>query len=548
MSIKYFLSKLVVFITIAAVFVSCTKFYRHTPKHYQKHKQVTSSLDEKWKLLDSKNIIVIHVGNEMKEIFSIRYDQKSDSVYAKMRDFQGKPLEMYLEVLGSNSQIAKRERKTRMEDAQQIHLFLNAFSKLDEENVSFSVKDIFQVDATEQAVFVNLLASIGVTAATTVVGLGTFLLIACNCPHVYIDNGKGLEFNNTLFTGAKAPQLERFDYKEIPDYFPDSYQFKLLVKNEEQEDQFTNMLELKTILHPSDVEVMADKHGNIHTIRELKQAILATDKAANSVLEFINERDDYPYRFNPENVQDLPELMLSFDASNEVNDAKLVLRARNTLWSGYVYNEFNKLFGRNFDKWVEMNKDKPKEEREKWMREQGIKLLVDVKVNGEWKQLDEVEVFGEASMNQIVVPIKKEFFGQNLEIRLRAGYMFWELDYVGVDFSLNESVVIKDIKVAKATGNKGTDFTQDLQADDALYMKHELANEENATEVIFEDLPTSNTLKRSFILKSKGYYMPKTDYEGKTERKRLQAFVQPAELSRFSFSLYQDVLHQMGKK
>jgi hypothetical protein len=484
----------------------------------------------------------------MKEIFALRYDQTTDSLHAKTRNFDGKLLELYLRVLQTNSQVASRGKDATSDDARQVHLFLNAYTKQDETTISISVKDIFQVDATEQAVFLNVLASTGIATATTAAGLGIFLLIACNCPHVYIDNGNGLEYNNTLFTGAKAPQLERLDFKEIPDYFPESTEFKLVVKNEDQEDQFTNLLELVTIIHPKDVEVMADKLGNIHTIRNLQAPVSVVDAASLSLKEFVIERDDFPYRFNPELVTALPEITMTFDASKQVNDAKLVLRARNTQWSGYVYNEFNKLFGRNFDKWVEMNKDKSKEEREKWMREQGIKLLVDVKVHGEWKNIDEVEVVGEASMNQIVVPIQKELFGDTLEIRLRAGYLFWEVDYVGVDFSENEKVEINTLKPYRAIGNSGREYTKDLSYDDQVYMKHEVDKQENATEVLFSNLPVVRDTKRTLILKSKGYYIPKTDYTGRTDKKRLQAFVKPAELSRFSFHLYQDVLLQMSKR
>jgi hypothetical protein len=427
-------------------------------------------------------------------------------------------------------------------------LFINEYEKLNVAELSFAAKDILQVDVTENAVFLNALATTGIVVGTAAVGLGAFLLIVCNCPHVYIDNGDGLEFNNTLFTGAKATQLERFDYKEIPDYFSNSDQFTLKIVNEEKEDQYTNLVELVTVIHDKNLEVMADKHGQLHTISALTAPKSAVDNNGFPLVNFLNERDDYPYRFNPTDFTELAEVEVKFDAQDETQDAKLVVRARNTMWSGYVYNEFNKLFGKNHGKWVEMNKDKSKEEREKWMREQGIKMLVDIKQDGEWVTIDEVEVFGEASMNQVVIPIDRALFGDELEIRLRSGYMFWELDYVGVDFSKNEAVEVQVHKPARATGNNGEDFTQQLSFDDDQYMTHELDKDVNTTDVVFEHLPIDASKTRTILLKSKGYYVPKSNYTGKTDRKRLQSFVNPGELSRFSRELYDNVMQEMVAK
>jgi len=218
------------------------------------------------------------------------------------------------------------------------------------------------------------------------------------------------------------------------------------------------------------------------------------------------------------------------------------------MWSGYVYDEFNKLFGKNHGKWVEMNRDKSKMEREKWMREQGIKLMVDIKQGEKWVTYDEVEVVGDPSMNQVVIPIQRNLFGEELEVRLRSGFMFWELDYVGLDFSVNESVEVQVHKPAKATGNNGTDFTQQLSFDDNDYMQHAQKEEFNSTEVYYSNLPVDTSLQRTLILKSKGYYVPKSEYTGKTDRKRLQYFVNPGELSRFSRELYDNVMQEMVAK
>lgn len=549
MKIKQITTTIGLLLILSALQLGCvTRIYKHKAKDGKTEAKVKNSLYAQWRMMESNNHIVIHVGQEMQEIYAIRYDEATDSIRANFRPFEGAPMASYYKVLEKKSRTALRGSGIYGNDIRQVHLFINEYEKLNVAELSFAAKDIFQVDVTENAVFLNALATTGVVVGSAAVGLTAFLLIVCNCPHVYIDNGNGLEFNNTLFTGAKAIQLERFDYKEIPDYFPNSDQFTLKIVNEEKEDQYTNLVELVTVMHNKNVEVIADKQGALYTIGALTAPNSAVDNNGFPILNFLNERDDYAYRFNPTDFKDLAEVAVKFDVQNQTRDAKLVVRARNTLWSGYVYNEFNKLFGKNHGKWVEMNEDKSKEEREKWMREQGIKLLVDIKQNGEWVTIDEVEVVGDPSHNQVVIPIQRSLFGEELEVRLRSGFMFWELDYVGVDFSENETVEVQVHKPAKATGNNGTDFTQQLSFDDNDYMQHVFHEDLNSTEVNYENLPVDFNLQRTLILKSKGYYVPKSEYTGKTDRKRLQSFVNPGELSRFSRDLYNNVMQEMVTK
>jgi hypothetical protein len=549
MKIKQVTATIGLLLILSALQLGCvTRIYKHTAKDGKTEAKMKNSLYAQWRMMESNNHIVIHVGQEMQEIYAIRYDEATDSIRANFRPFEGAPMASYYKVLEKRSRTALRSSGTYGNDIRQVHLFINEYEKLNVAELSFAAKDIFQVDVSENAVFLNALATTGVVVGSAALGLTAFILIVCNCPHVYIDNGDGLEYNNTLFTGAKASQLERFDYKELPDYFPTSSGFTIQIKNEDKEDQFTNLVEVISVMHPKGIEVVADKNGEIHTLQKLEGPISATDNTNTSVLPYLEARDDYAYRFNPLTFDDLAEVALTFDAKRQSTDAKLVIRARNTMWSGYVYDEFNKLFGKNHGKWVEMNKDKSKEEREKWMREQGIKLLVDIKQNGEWVTIDEVEVVGDPSHNQVVIPIQRSLFGEELEVRLRSGFMFWELDCVGVDFSENKAVEVQVHKPAKATGNNGADFTQQLSFDDNDYMQHALHEDLNSTEVNYENLPVDSNLQRTLILKSKGYYVPKSEYTGKTDRKRLQSFVNPGELSRFSRDLYDNVMQEMVAK
>lgn len=543
------------FTIVASLFLLVTLFgcvrgfYKYTPDNTYRKSQIKKGVHYQWKMMENNNHIVIHVGGEMHKIYSINYNDANDSISALTKPFDGAALDYYYKIIEKKGNVAHRKhRESKRSDIQQVHLFIGGYEKLNDSRVAFSKEDIFQVDVSQSAVFLNALATTGIVSGSIVAGVVGFAFIVCGCPHVYVDNGSEMIYNNTLFTGAKAMQLERCDYKEIPDFNPDDDSFSFQILNEEIEDQYTNMVELISIIHAPDVEVIADKTGGFHTISDLIAPFSAVENNGISVLEYLNERDDYTYDFDPDSINGLAEINLHFKDLIEGRDGKLLIKAKNTLWSGYVYDEFNSLFGKNHAKWAEMNKDKSKEEREKWMREQGIKLLVDIKVDGEWKLFDEVELVGEASLNQIIIPIPSEVVKKDMQFRLRTGYKFWELDYVGLDFSANSDFDVSFHKPSVALGNNGEDFVNELSYDDDQYMKHEFKTELNKTQVVFENLPVQPKLRRTFILKSKGYYVPKSNYEGRTEKKQLKSFVNPGELSRFSQSLYNDLMQKMAAK
>jgi hypothetical protein len=380
------------------------------------------------------------------------------------------------------------------------------------------------------------------TATTTllvVAAAGTFLVIACNCPHVYVNNGTDYELNTTLFTGAVATQLERHDYKILPDYQKDSEVYEIKIANEDNEDQYTNLLELITVNHNENESVLSDKNGNIVTVRNLVEPIEALDNSMHSIRDQVRAADTDAYRFDPDSISGLSEVFFTFGKPASADNAKLVLRVKNSNWSGYVYDEFNSLFGKRYAEWVKSNENKSKEEREKWMTDQGINLLVDIKTDGGWKNVDRVELVGEVSYHSIVIPLEFKEDNSNLEIRVRSGFKFWELDYAGVDFSEDSPVEIQRLKPVLATGSDGEDFTDALSSDDSKYMDH--LGKGTSTLVRFEPMTLQKGKSRTIIIHSKGYYLHKKTYEGKTHTKELEKFRNAGELSRFSKRLYDEL-------
>jgi hypothetical protein len=418
--------------------------------------------------------------------------------------------------------------------ANQLHLYVDAF-ELNDKKAVVNLNDIKEIKILDENKGLTNLLNIGITSASIIGGFYIFLLIVCGCPHNYTYDGEKYHYNNTLFTGATAPNLERNDYKSLPDYHPENSIYKMLIKNEEDESQFTNVLEMIVVNHQKNIEVMLDQQGNIHTVLKREKAIKVNDDLGNNLSNKINDADDDSYAFDQIGKDDFSHVYATFNVSEAKENAKIIIRSKNSTWGGLVYHSFAEMMGKNHAKWVNNNlKRTPKEAQEDIIKA-GIPLIVEVKKNGNWMPLEAINLISEINYNEVAISVPKENLGDStVEFRITSGYKFWELDAVHMDFSSPQHVEIQKLKPTSAIGNE--DFTNSLLLDDKNYMQHK--NTGDSALISFENLPISFE-SRSLFLHSKGYYISKKRYEGPTNWQAMFALKQKGGFSLFSKELYE---------
>ncbi|MBK8090100.1 MAG: hypothetical protein IPK31_20480 [Chitinophagaceae bacterium] len=190
---------------LTAIISGCA-YYKYTKNRQDKYYK--SDKPDQWKELDKRNILVVHSGSTLKEIYDVTLNKETNVITGNIRPLDATAMYYYNKIMQDEDSIARREKKRVSKIAtKQVHFFLKKAEIPDSTTMKFVLSDIEKVDVSEQA-DVNILINLGIAAGIAAVGGGVFLLIACNCPHVYVDNGSGLQMNNSMYTGAKAPQLE----------------------------------------------------------------------------------------------------------------------------------------------------------------------------------------------------------------------------------------------------------------------------------------------------------------------------------------------------
>jgi len=536
---KYYktFTKIISFLLIVLIFSGC-KYYRayaDTDVTEKDQKAVVRSLRN-----SDYHHFFLHSNDEVWEL-DYAYWNRDNLIYGNLIPVSSKLKSIYNSVPWDNGNSRWHDKIHQFKDIvawTQTHMYIDEINETNLDNFSFKLSDINKVENLRYNKKRNALPIIGLTAAGLTTSMGVLLAIACNCPHTYTFDGESYHYTNTLFTGATAANLERNDYKVLQDYRSDSETYELYIKNEENESHYTNLLELLVVNHAENNQVIPDQNGKIHSISKLINATDVANERGDDLSSLISQKDGIGYLFDSESKDNLVSTYVTFDKPNDVSNAKVVLNIKNTKWGGIVYKTFATMMGDKYEGWVEKNQNRSNEEAIAGMHEAGIPLLLSIKQNDDWIDLENINLVGDVSYNSIVVPIDKELITNDIiELRLQAGFKFWDLDYVGMDFSKEKEIDVQIIKPSN-TSDMDNDLTS-LEFDDNHYLEH--INKGDSTYLKFEGLNTSNE-KRTIIMRSKGYYLSKEKYNGTPYWRELLKIKAPGGLSRFSRTLYE--IHQ----
>ena len=361
------------------------------------------------------------------------------------------------------------------------------------------------------------------------------LLTKDSCPFIYAYNGESYEFVGEIYSGAIHPPLERHDYLPIPNLQAIENEYKIQITNEIKEIQHTNMAELLVFDHPENVEVLIDKYGNTHTISNPELPMTSKTLDGSNIDSLLFSKDSLAYMSGipDENSGDMDAVILTFDKPSGQDTGKLVIKGKNSFWLDYIHGQFSELFGERFDTWKDKQKKQSPEKLIKWSLDQGIPLSVYLETEDGWEFADYYNVVGPLAAKEDVLEIDlSKIKGDKVNIKLEFGFLFWEIDYVAMDFTPNYSVEKHTVSLFSAFDENNNNVSDKLMFDDKkYYIQPNIGNEALLT---FQVPNQSEGTKRSFILHSKGHYEILKEIGGKPDIAYLKGFRKPGAFSQFS--------------
>ncbi len=521
------LKKLVFLFAVLFFQTSCISYYRA-----RSLKGENPERNENLNKFNEQNYqFVLHTGDAMWGLDGVRLNETSINGYIK--DLSDKSVYYYNKIDDKKS--SARYSGFDHSYINQIHIYANKF-KLDDGKIQIDQNDITGINIYNKDYGLTIVAGLGTAALTTIAAISVSIAILCNCPHVYAYDGNTYHYNNTLFTGAISPIIERSDYKIMPDYFPDSQNYQLIIKNEENEQQYINQLELLSVQHENNEQIYADQDGNTYSVSNPESPVVAVNDLNKSIKELVSFNDNDAFEFDAISPENFSDAYATFDIGEEKHNAKIILKVKNAEWGAVVYNKFSEKFGWYHKRWVKKNQKKTRAEMENSIMEQGIPLLVSVKINNEWIDIEKIDLISDIAYNTIIVPVPENLIkNKQLEVRLRCAYRFWKLDYLSMDFSPAKNL---DIQYLNPIMPDEPGESETIQCDDTKYL--ELSQNGDSAFIAFQGINYDATKTRTLILHSKGYYVPESKIKGRFKLAELKKFQQPGALSLYSKNLYDE--------
>jgi len=131
-----------------------------------------------------------------------------------------------------------------------------------------------------------------------------------------------------------------------------------------------------------------------------------------------------------------------------------------------------------------------------------------------------------------ILPLNLEGINSDtIKIKLNAGFLFWDIDYTGMDFSKNEVMKPVTVPVKTAIDNNNVDIRGLLlNPDQNYYVQKQTGDEAFLT---FET-PVQKESNRSVFLHTRGYYKILREQTGKADKKKLKTFRKPNSVPAFS--------------
>jgi hypothetical protein len=351
----------------------------------------------------------------------------------------------------------------------------------------------------------------GLAAATLVTTVVIILATKQSCPFVYSWDGEKYTFDAEPYGGAITQGLERDDYSELEHLRPDHGVYRLLLTNEVDETQFTNMMELWVVDGPAGARITADEFGGLHDLTHLQTPIAATDRAGKDLLNWLRSTDRLiwePAALPSPDGALRDEITLTFPKPEGARNARLVVNAATGLWGSYMIKKMVELRGREAPAWLESLK--PDSEAlnalHTWIaREDIYRLNVDVEEPDGWHARGSIPPGGPLIAEDRVVPIDtSRVSGDKLRVRLRPPAGFWALNSFAIDYDDDRTLEVTRIAPVHAQTSTGVDVLADLLASDNRYYR--MPSTDDRAEIRFNAPPEKPGLKRTIFLHSRGWY------------------------------------------
>jgi hypothetical protein len=190
---------------------------------------------------------------------------------------------------------------------------------------------------------------------------------------------------------------------------------------------------------------------------------------------------------------------------------------------------------------MDQQKKKSKEELLKWVTEQQIPLDIAVNTEKGWLNITSLTTIGPVAFRETAIEVDVSTVkGDEVEVKLGSGFLFWEIDYAAMDFSTDKNFNIEKLNPESATDEAGRDILDELINEDGVY--HQQPSIGNSATIVFKSkTKAAESATATYILETKGYYEHIRDFKNPPDVKFLEQFKKPGAFPLYGMNLYKKI-------
>lgn len=528
-------------VILLLVLISCKSFYKASTINASASK--THSIDS---LQSLNRYFILRSGGQAFYMNGLQLSQDRQTLTATL-DTLPPQHQMYLTKSRNGKMQYQKSNPEDLAVLSEVHLYAPVARAAVGETVTLPLDQVQKIEVIEhdkkRTTNSYVIGALGATLGAFAVAMIIVAATKSSCPFVSANDGTGFTLQGEIYGGAIYPQMARHDYLPLKMAPLQDGSLQLKISNELKEVQFTDFANLLVVKHDPSVRILTNESGQLYSIRSPKSPVSALLNNRKDVRPSLLQEGDNAIAYMDDTT--------TADASNRIDmvfakepgasKAKLVLTLKNSYWLDQLYGELAYGFGRQYPKYIKKQSKKPVKELVQWTKDQQLPLVVSVQTGKGWEKRFELTTIGPLANRSVVVPVDLAGIdGDKVAIRVAGGFMFWELDYAGLDFSNGDAYAIEHLSPVSATDESGSDVLDVLQKEDGRYLEQpQIGNV--ATLVYKPSAPQEAEKRYTYILQTKGYYQHIRHYSHRPNVSFLKQFKNPNAFPQYGKQRYRQV-------
>lgn len=361
----------------------------------------------------------------------------------------------------------------------------------------------------------DALATAGLVVGVAALALGAAVAIALatkeSCPFVYSWDGQQYVFDAEPYGGAVTRGLARNDFGRLDHLQATEGEYRLLVVNEVNESQYTDLMELWVVDHEPEIRPVPDEFGTLYGVKQPMVSRSAVDQAGRSLHRWLNAADSLLWEPLPPldaaaSIRDTITFVFAKPAS--ATRMKLVARVATASWGSHqIRSLLSRMAGERqlWHRQVDASPATADTVRQWAIREGLYGLAIEVREAHGWRVGGILPGGGPFIAEDRVVPLDvSRVPGDEVTIRIRPARGFWAFDWFAADFSSDPGFRVDTLPLLEARDPRLGDVTAELRTTDSV--EHPLPATGDRAYLRFRAPEPKPGMTRTVLLHSRGWY------------------------------------------